>query len=148
MRLELTRKTDLAARALLFLTVNADDEPLKGGLLAEWLDTTLHYLPQVMKPLVDRGWVISVTGPTGGYRATSSGAEAVMFDLIEAVEGPFDDGRCVLRDAPCPAVEECGLHTAWTRARRALIDELRVTRVVDGATPVRAGHPHQKGDNQ
>ena len=71
-----------------------------------------------------------------------------MFDLIEAVEGPFEDGRCVLREAPCPAIEQCGLHNAWSRARRALIDELRQTRVVDGALPVPAGHQHQKGDNQ
>ena len=69
MRLELTKKTDLAARALMFLVVNADDEPLKGTHLAEWLDTSTNYLPQIMKPLIDHGWVASETGPTQSHRS-------------------------------------------------------------------------------
>jgi Rrf2 family protein len=148
MRLELTKKTEMAARALMFLVIHSSDRPLKGPLLAEWLETSVHNLPHVMKPLVDLGWVTSETGPTGGYVASEAGATGTMFDLIERVEGPFEDGRCVLREAPCPAVEQCGLHSAWSRARSALIDELRQTRVVDGAAPVPSGQQHQKGDNQ
>ena len=147
MRLELTKKTDLAARALTFLVLHSSDDPLKGTLLADALDTSTHYLPHIMKPLTDLGWVESVTGPSGGYVATPAAWDAGMLDLIEAVEGPVEAGRCVLRGAPCPASEPCGLHNAWTRARNALVDELRRTRVVDGALPVPAGHHHQKGDN-
>jgi len=148
MRLELTKKTDLAARGLMFLAFHADDSPLKGAILAEWLGTTAHYLPHVMKPLINRGWVESLPGPSGGYRATEGAEKTSMYDLIEAVEGPIEDGRCVLREAPCPAIEQCALHDAWTRARKALTDELRDTGLVDSAVPVPAGHQHQKGDNQ
>lgn len=135
MRLELSNKTDIAKRAITFLVLHADDEPLKGMVLAAWLDTTIHYLPQVMKPLIESGWIVSVPGPNGGYRATESAGFASMRELIEAVEGPIENGQCVLRGAPCPTTETCGMHDAWSRARAALVAELQSTPIVYGAGP-------------
>lgn len=141
MRLELSNKTDLAKRAITFLVLHADGRPLKGALLAEWLGTSLHYLPQVMKPLVEAGWIESEPGPNGGYRTTEQAGFASMRELIEAIEGPIEDGRCVLRGAPCSATETCGVHDAWSRARAALIAELQSTPIVYGAAPDPPANP-------
>lgn len=143
MRLELSRKTDLATRGMIFL-LHSDHDPVAGRLLAAQLDTTIHYLPQVMKPLVREGWVASIPGPNGGYSATESASSVSMLELIEAVEGPLDDGRCILKEGPCGSFERCALHEAWTRAQAALVDELQATPVVDGADPSRVGHPHTR----
>jgi len=137
MRLELSNKTDLAKRAISALVLGADDDPVKGAHLAADLGTTVHYLPQVMKPLIAAGWVTSEPGPTGGYRATERAASASMKELIEAVEGPIANGRCVLQGAPCPTTEKCAMHDAWSRARAALVDELQSTPIVYGADPDR-----------
>ncbi len=54
-----------------------------------------------------------------------NGSEIVVnADLIETVEGPVDDGRCVLGDGPCPAPRPCALHDAWIPARDALTERL------------------------
>ena len=66
MRLELTKRTDLAFRALTAI----DNDPghrLNGASLAEALDITTHYLPHVMAPLTRSGWIMSTSGPRGGY---------------------------------------------------------------------------------
>jgi len=131
----------------MLLAVHNDREPLKGALLAEWLGTTTFYLPQVMKPLVSSGWVKSEPGPTGGYRAAANAAEVSMFELIEAVEGPLLDGRCVLKNKPCPEEEHCALHEAWSEAREALITVLQKTQAVDGTNPNSASS-RLKGDIQ
>lgn len=123
----------------MILAVHDGGNSLKGALLAERLGTTTHYLPQVMKPLVSSGWVKSEPGPTGGYRAIAGAAEVSMLELIEAVEGPLIDGRCVLKNKPCPVDEQCALHEAWAGARDALIDVLRRTQAVDGPSPVQPG---------
>ena len=65
MRLELTRKTDLATRAILDL--DRSGTRLKTSVLAEHIGTTPGFLSQVMTPLVGQGWVRSEPGPTGGY---------------------------------------------------------------------------------
>ncbi len=122
MRLEVTRKTDLATRALLEL--GRGGERAKAADLAARLGTTPGFLSQVVAPLSAQGWVRSEPGPTGGYRATVSLDDLSVLDVVEAVEGPTDTGRCVLEDRPCGGGGTCALHVAWSRARAQLIEEL------------------------
>ncbi len=122
MRLEITRKTDLALRAVHVLA--ASDEPMKGKVLAETIGTTVPFIAQVMKPLVDQGWVESDRGPRGGYSVTADPGEISVLDLIEAIEGPTATGKCVLQGTDCVVTEQCALHDAWTTARSALLAEL------------------------
>ncbi len=125
MRLELTRKTDLALRATRVLS--AAERQVKGAELASAIGTSPQFISQVMTPLVREGWIDSEPGPTGGYTLAVQPVDISLLDLIEAVEGPTADGRCVLRGTPCPPVEPCALHDAWTRARDALLHELSET---------------------
>lgn len=131
MRLELTRRTDLALRALQVLVRR--DGLVKGDALAGALDTTAGFLVQVLAPLVREGWVQSVPGPRGGYRATAVAPDASVLQLIEAVEGPVRTDRCVLREQPCPQEVPCALHEAWIPARDALLARLAATPVLDPA---------------
>jgi len=135
MRLEITRKTDLALRTI--RTLEGSQLPRKGADIAAEIGTTPAFLAQVVAPLVRAGWVVSDPGPRGGYRVAVPLAQVSVLDLIEAVEGPVVDGRCVLNEGPCPApTEPCALHEAWTSARDALLDQLRSTTVsTQEATP-------------
>jgi len=129
MKLEMSRKTELALAALQEL-VRCEGR-VKGADLATALGTTRHYLPQVVRPLVSRGWVESDRGPTGGYQLAADPADITLFEFIEAVEGPIEEGRCVLRGKPCPTVDLCALHQPWLRAREALFAELRRMTIAD-----------------
>lgn len=125
MRLEITRRADLAARALVALV--RDGDRAKSAVLAERIGTTPGFLSQVMTPLVQQGWVRSEPGPTGGYVATVDPAEVSVLDVIEAIEGPTDTGRCVLADRTCggPGGDgPCALHAAWSSARAGLVADL------------------------
>ena len=125
MRLEITRRADLATRAMLILA-SADDRT-KAAVLAERLDTSAGFVAQAMTPLVGRGWVRSDPGPSGGYTlVTDLGAVSVL-DVIEAVEGATDTARCVLEDRACARGAHCALHIPWSRARTQLLGELADT---------------------
>ena len=125
MRLELTKKTDLAFRALAHLKEEGGTSTGKSTALA--IETTTAYLPQVLKPLVTAGWIASTPGPGGGYRLNTSLENVTVLEVIEQVEGKTRDDRCVLRGTPCPAQEQCALHTSWVQARGALLAELDAT---------------------
>jgi Rrf2 family iron-sulfur cluster assembly transcriptional regulator len=120
MKLALNRRTDLALLALRQLSLQ--DEPLGGGALAEAIGTTVSFLPQVMAPLIKGGWVASDRGPGGGYRLTGEARNAHLLSVIEATEGPAEDGRCVMRDGPCPGNPSCPIHAVWLEARQVLMD--------------------------
>lgn len=142
MKLEITRKADLATRALLVL--GRADARWKAKDLAHDVGTTPGFLTQVMAPLVTRRWVHSEPGPTGGYRAVVDLSEVNVLEVIEAVEGPVDTEHCVLEDRTCRSAEPCALHQPWSRARSQLLAELAATPLSALPAPPRVGAPDQR----
>lgn len=145
MRLSITRRSDLALRALGSLAQRG--EAVRGEELAEAVGTSRGFLGQVMTPLVRAGWISSTPGPLGGYRLRPA-AQPSILEVIEAIEGPTDRGMCVLAaDAPCASAatgirEPCALHDSWMRAQRAMRDEL-------GGSPAVATHaPNLSGPKE
>jgi Rrf2 family protein len=123
MRLELTKRTDLAFRAL--TTIAEDPEHrVNGSSLAGNLDITTHYLPHVMAPLTRSGWISSTSGPRGGYTLVVNLDDITLLQLVEAVEGPIDTTGCLHLGPRHRPGHTCALHRPWTKARSALIAEL------------------------
>lgn len=122
MRLEITRRSDVATRALLFLI--ASGRKSKASDVAESVGATSGFLAHAMFALVQHGWVQSEPGPRGGYWATLDPGVVSVLDVIEAVEGPTDTGKCVLQNRPCNDQGICSLHVAWSKARADLLVRL------------------------
>ena len=133
-RLEITRRAELAIRALALL--GDSGERVKGPALADALGTTVKFVPQVLGPLVRAGWVSSDPGPAGGYRCQVALGDVSALAVIEAVDGPTDLGRCVVADRPCQAADPCVLHVAWAQARSELVRVLGATPIADVGTRV------------
>jgi len=121
MRLEITRKTDLALRALRHLA--RLEQPVRRHEFAEAINTTPAFLAQVMNPLVKAGWVASSPGRAGGYWLNADLRKLSVLEAIEAIEGPITTDTCVLRDQRC-GIDPCELHDAWIPAREALLEHL------------------------
>lgn len=131
MRLEVTRKSDLAVRALRSL---ADETGrMKGPALAEAVGSTSGFVSQVVNPLIRQGWVRSDPGPAGGYSLAVDLWTVSVLDVIETIEGPTDSGRCVLADRPCDESGTCALHIPWLRAQAELLRELDATSVAEAS---------------
>jgi Rrf2 family protein len=135
MRLEITRRAELAVRAMAAL--GAAGGRMKAPALAAALGTTPGFVPQVIGPLVRAGWVRSDPGPSGGYASCVDLADVTVLAVIEAVDGDTDSGRCVVADRPCTGGDPCSLHVAWGQARDQLVGVLGATTLRD-LTPVTA----------
>ena len=129
MRLEVTRKSDLAVRSLYALAASADR--LKGPALADAVQSTPGFVSQALTPLVRAGWVRSEPGPTGGYSLAVDLDDISVLAVVEAIEGPTDTGRCVLADRPCEEAGTCALHVPWMRARSELLKQLDAVSLAD-----------------
>lgn len=136
MRLEITRRAELAIRALTHLAATGDR--LKALALADVLGTTVGFVPQIVGPLVKAGWVRSDPGPTGGYSSRVTPGDVSVLAVIEAIDGLTDTGRCVVADRACGATEPCPLHHAWGRARDELVRILGETSLEASAPGVRS----------
>ena len=128
MRLSVSKRSDLAIRAVRYLA--AHPGRVSGSEIADFIGTSVPFLSQVLTPLVSKRWIDSRTGPTGGYELLEAGRQVTLLHLIEAVEGPLVDGRCVLEDQACDAEHPCALHVMWSSARAALMRSLDDVRVL------------------
>lgn len=108
---------------------------MKSAELADLLDTTAGFIPQVMAPLVRANWVTSDPGPTGGYRSLVDITQLSVLQVVEAIDGPTDTGRCVVADKPCDGIDPCALHFAWTSAREVLLAALSAMPLSDVTLP-------------
>ncbi|MGI9643873.1 MAG: RrF2 family transcriptional regulator [Ilumatobacteraceae bacterium] len=113
--------------ALRTLAALSNHGRLRAVDIAELVDSTPAYIAHVMVDLSAPGWIDSAPRRTGGHRLAVDLSTITMLELIEAIEGPTDDGRCVMADGPCPAAETCALHDAWIPARDALVARLSAT---------------------
>ncbi len=128
MKLEILDRTDLAVRALRLL---AEGDRQTARRLADQLATSPGFLTQVLKPLVEDGILDSERGPSGGFAFVVDPGDVTMLRVIESIEGPTDNGRCVLENAACPREDLCAIHDAWIRARDALLTELATTPLLE-----------------
>ena len=123
MNFRFQRRTDLAFRILRRLGVPR--VRVSGPSLSSSIGTTTSFLPEVVAPLIERGWITSERGPGGGYALTDASLDISVFDVLVATEGPNIEARCVLRDQPCPGDEACLAHAVWADARETLINGLQ-----------------------
>jgi Rrf2 family iron-sulfur cluster assembly transcriptional regulator len=119
MRLELTRRGDYAVRTMLALATLESGGWQSVSRLAAAMAIPERFLPQVMRVLMRAGLVEARTGRTGGYRLARPASAITLLDVIDAVEPPDEDRRCVLRGIPCGLDGRCAVHAAFDEARTA-----------------------------
>jgi Rrf2 family protein len=140
MRLDLTKRSDYAIRAMLALTM-APQGLLSSRKIAEEMKIPPRFLPQIMGDLTRAGLVIAHPGRAGGYQLAEKAHSVTLLRVIEAVEGDPHRRICVLRGTPCGRDGECGVHDIFFAAEEALLDQLSsatLGSVIDTAEAVEA----------
>ena len=127
MRLELSRRSDLAIKALHHLS--SEDGTVSRVDIAVASGTSPDFAARVMAPLVKVGWVRSEPGRGGGYTLTTDLDRVSVLQVIRVVEGVPSSDACVLRGGPCDPDGRCEIHDAWSAARDALLRKLDTTPV-------------------
>lgn len=124
MRLDLTKRSDYAIRAMLALT-RCREGLLSSRRIAEEMQIPPRFLPQIMGDLTRAGLVEAHPGRAGGYRLAEPADHVTLLRVIEAVEGQAHRQVCVLRGGPCGVDGYCDVHDVFFSAEGALLDRLR-----------------------
>jgi Rrf2 family protein len=142
MRLELTKRTDYAVRAMVALARHPD-ETLSSTDMAAQTQIPVRFVTQVMAHLVRAGLVRGVIGRSGGYRLSAAPDSVSVLAIVEAVEGDTRRQRCALRGGPCQRTAPCEIHAVLAGARAAFTDRLAATTLADVAA---AGPPRPRAE--
>ncbi len=119
MRGHFSRRTDYALRAAIELAGN-DTGLTKRHAIAVATDAPPSVMATVLSDLVRAGIAVAVAGRNGGYRLARHANEISILDVVDAVEGPPEEARCVLHDRACSWAGACPLHPAVAEAEAAV----------------------------
>jgi Rrf2 family protein len=124
MRLDLTKRSDYAIRAMLALA-KTKDGLLSSRKIAQEMHIPPRFLPQIMGDLTRAGLVDAHPGRAGGYRLAKPADSVTLLMVIEGVEGDPHRQICVMRGTPCGVDGECGVHYVFYAAEGALLQHLQ-----------------------
>ena len=130
--LELSRKSDYALRAVIYLARMNSDRFGRVSEIAKAKDIPQAFLAQILPILANHGVVRSQQGAHGGYALARTPGQITFLEVIEAVEGPLKLNRCVDgRHDDCSIVDACEMQSVWNAAQRQTVDFLNNVTMAD-----------------
>jgi len=118
--MKLTRLADYAVRAIVHLATKSDGEMTTIAEIAERQGIPASFLAKVMQALSRGGIVNAHRGKSGGFSLVDAPENVTIRMIVEAVEGPINLNRCLLKPGECDRDFFCGAHPVWREAQDAL----------------------------
>lgn len=127
----LSQTAEHALRAALYLARFTDEAPIPADRIAAALGAPANYMAKTLRGLAERGVVVGVRGPNGGYRLAGDAAAVAVSTVIETFDRPCRPDVCLLGDRPCDAADPCPAHGRWTGMTRRAREPMRTTSLAD-----------------
>lgn len=116
-----TKTSETAVLALLYLNATESSEPVPPSLMAERLGASASYLAKVCTLLVKSGLLRAHRGVKGGLTLGRPASEITLLDVVEACQGRILGDYCQ-EFGQMELV--CAYHAAMHDLHRAIVDSL------------------------
>jgi Rrf2 family transcriptional regulator, nitric oxide-sensitive transcriptional repressor len=122
--MQLTQFSDYSLRVLLYLTARPERwVPLPE--ISRAYGVSHNHMAKVAQLLLERGYVESLRGRTGGLRLAKPPSQINVGSVVRATEPHFDLVECFdAKTNTCPIDPVCGLKGALVSAQKAFLQEL------------------------
>lgn len=119
----ITRDTDYAARALVFIAQKNNRVTSVAELVKE-LKIPRPFLRKILQALNKNGLLKSYRGQGGGFLLSLPAEKIFMTDLIRTFQGPLRINECFFRKRLCPERSVCALRKKIGNIEKYVIGEL------------------------
>ncbi len=120
----ITRATEYAIRAVLFLAKQPRSEVVFKKDICRTQNITPAFLTKIFQPLIKAGIVGSQRGVGGGFFLRKPPEEVTLLDIVQAQEGPLYLNQCLVQEGVCERDVFCPIHGAWREIRGELTSTL------------------------
>ncbi len=104
------------------------------------------YLAKIVPLLARAGLLHTSLGAAGGICLAAPADEISLYEIIEAIEGPWALNLCSIDPARCDQHVGCTACTAWGEIQARLDESLKMIRLSD-LTPMRTAARSQRQDS-
>ena len=132
--MQLTTHTDYALRLLIYLALHRGDAPPTVRDAANRYGISINHLAKVAQHLVQRGYITSQRGRSGGL-ALRQAPEAINVGELVCEFEAFHLVECLGRGSLCRIEPDCRFKQAIEAARDAFLDTLRQYTLADLIQP-------------
>jgi Rrf2 family nitric oxide-sensitive transcriptional repressor len=137
--MRLTRHTDNALRALIYLGVHQDDAPCRITDIARRMGMSEDHLAKVVARLAQLGYVETLRGREGGVRLALPPAKIVVGEVVRGTEDNLNLVECFDPSTnQCPIAPACSLAPALDEALQAFFKVLDAYTLADLVAKPRA----------
>ena len=123
--IRLTKAGEYGLRAIRYLVENGDKARISIGDISIEKKIPEPFLRKLFKPLVQKGFINSTRGVSGGVCLARKPEDITVLEVVEALEGPLALNECLLDDVTCEFLNECGMHDVWEETQAAMAKVLR-----------------------
>jgi Rrf2 family protein len=120
----ITRATEYAIRAILYMSRQPADEIIYKKDICKAQEITPAFLTKILQPLIKDGIVGSQRGVGGGFYLAKPPAEITLLDIIKSQEGPVYLNQCLIEKGSCEREFFCPVHGAWAQIRKEFMATL------------------------
>ena len=124
MPLIITRATEYAIRAILYMSRRPSGEIVYKKDICKAQDITPAFLTKILQPLIKDGIVGSQRGVGGGFYLAKKPSEITLLDVIKSQEGPVYLNQCLIEEGACEREFFCPIHGAWAEIRQDFMKTL------------------------
>lgn len=128
-------KVDYGVRALVDLTQQGNERPVRTAEIAQRQHIPEPYLDQVLTTLNKFGFIRSRRGPHGGHMLARDPAEITLSDVVATLEGRTPPLDCILDADDCVLSGSCTQRDIWRGVEDAIQHVLSATTVLELANP-------------
>lgn len=120
--MKLSTRGRYGVRAMVYIALNAEDDPVPIRTIAKHQGISERYLEQLLMPLKQGGLVKSIRGARGGYILARDAEKITIGDVIRILEGPIAPVECVNEENPdeCARADYCVTRKVWSEVRDAI----------------------------
>lgn len=137
--MRLTRHTDNALRALIYLGIHTAEAPARITDIARRMGMSEDHLAKVIARLAQLGYVETIRGRDGGARLAKPPEEIVVGEVVRATEDNLNLVECFdPATNQCPIAPACALAPALDEALTAFLSVLDRYTLADLITKPRA----------
>jgi Rrf2 family nitric oxide-sensitive transcriptional repressor len=120
--MRLTRHTDNALRALIYVAIHADATPARITDIARRMGMSEDHLAKVIARLAQLGYVETIRGRVGGVRLARPATEIVVGEVVRGTEDNMALVECFAPETnQCPIAPACALAPALDEALTAFL---------------------------
>jgi len=129
--MKLSTRARYGTRALLDLALHQGEEPLLLKDIARRQQISLHYLEQLVTPLIAGGIMRSARGPKGGVYLAKPPEEIKLSQAIQLLEGSIAPVECIANPELCTRSGFCVTRDVWAELKTAMNGILESTTLQD-----------------